>query len=198
MSIKKLTPEERDCLLSRGSIMDLELQDWEKEGMNAAHRLTLERCAAFLRAFAFRGIILDGIQAAQVSRNTVWTWRQTMEWFDLLYEQAIEEAADRIEAEAYRRAIQGYDEPVVYQGQMTQVIDHDTGEVRVLTIRKYSDSLTALMLKGAKPEKYRERQQVEHTGGAGGVLVVPAAVDPEAWAKVAKEQQEKYAGRKDE
>lgn len=55
---------------------------------------------------------------------------------------------DSLEAEAYRRAKVGWDEPV-YQGG---------GQVG--TIRKYSDTMLIFLLKAAKPEKYRERYDV--------------------------------------
>ena len=197
MAVDNLTDERKEYLLERGPISGLELEEWELEGLSPQSAMRLRKMAIFLRAFAIRGIVLDGCEAAQVSRSGVDKWR-SLEWFDILYHAATAEAADRIEAEAYRRAVTGYDEPVVYQGQMTQVIDSETGDIKVLSVRKYSDTLMTLMLKGALPDKYRERQQIEHSGGAGGVLVVPAAVDPESWAKAAKEQQAKYAGRKDD
>ena len=160
--------------------------------------MSLERRRLFLRAFAHRGIVLEGCRAAGVSRDAVYHWRETSEWFSTLYDIAVEEAADRIEAEAIRRAVDGYDEPVIYQGMPTTVVDPETGEQRQLTVRKYSDALMALVLKGARPEKYRENHKVEVEGGAGGVLIVPGAIDPKAWAEAARAQQAKFAGNEGE
>lgn len=53
--------------------------------------------------------------------------------------------AELLEAEAVRRAYEGVDEPVFYQGS-------ECGEVR-----KYSDTLLMFLLKGMMPNKYRER-----------------------------------------
>lgn len=198
MSTKNMTSEQRDFLHERGPVSELELVEWELEGLSASERLSIERRRLFLRTFANRGIVLEGCRAAGVSRSTVDKWREQSEWFEELYCIAIEEAADRIEAEAIRRAVDGYDEPVIYQGMPTTVVDPVTGEQRQLTVRKYSDALMALVLKGARPEKYRENHKVEVEGGAGGVLIVPGAIDPKAWAEAARAQQAKFAGNEGE
>jgi hypothetical protein len=193
MSLETLTPDERTILLERGPVSELELMDWEMDGLTVPQRMSLEKKRLFLRAFARRGVVLDGLSAARVSRSLIVEWRK-QEWFDVLYQAAVDEAADRIEAEAYRRAVEGYDEPVVWQGMLSTVVDGETGEEKPLTIRKYSDALMQTMLKGARPDRYRDNHHVQHEGGAGGVLIVPAAIDPESWARAAREQQAKYAG----
>lgn len=194
MGVKDMTQEERFFLHERGPVSELELVEWELDGLTVQERLSMERRRLFLRAFALRGIVLDGCRAAGVSRGAVEHWRESSEWFDTMYAIAIEEAADRIEAEAFRRAVEGYDEPVIYQGMTTTVVDRETGEEKQLVVRKFSDALLQTILKGARPEKYRENHRVEHAGAAAGVLVVPAPIDPAAWAKAAAEQQAKYAG----
>lgn len=194
MTAKNMTDEERLFLHERGPVSELELVEWELEGLTTQERLSIERRRLFLRAFALRGIVLDGCRAAGVSRGAVEHWRETSEWFDTMYAIAIEEAADRIEGEAFRRAVEGYDEPVIYQGMPTVVKDAVTGEDKQLFVRKYSDALMQTLLKGSRPDKYRDNHKVEHVGGAGGVLVVPAAVDPASWYKTVQEQQAKYAG----
>ncbi|UTC27943.1 terminase small subunit [Stenotrophomonas phage A1432] len=194
MSHKDLTDERRMFLHERGPVSELELVDWEISDLTPPERMSMEKRRLFLRAFATRGIVLDGCKAAGVSRSAVEHWRESSEWFDTMYAIAIEEAADRIEGEAYRRAVEGYDEPVIYQGMTTTVIDPETMQEKQLTVRKYSDSLMAMILRGARPEKYRENYKVEHSGAAGGVLVIPAPIDPVSWAKQVKEQQAKYAG----
>jgi len=197
MAKRTLTDIEKEALMARGPVSELTIEEGDFEGLTGPQRLSLSRQVAFLRAFAIRGIVLDGIEAAKVSRGLVnGYWRKEDEWFSTLYDMAVSEAADRIEAEAHRRAVTGYDEPVIYQGLPTRITDAETGEEKTLTVRKYSDQLMALLLKGSKPEKYRDNHKVEHGFGEGttGVLVVPAPVDPEAWAKAAREQQAKYAG----
>lgn len=61
---------------------------------------------------------------------------------------------ERLETEAQRRAVEGWDEPVFHEGR-------EVGKKR-----RYSDTLLIFTLKGLAPDRYRERQQVEHTGDA--------------------------------
>ena len=51
---------------------------------------------------------------------------------------ALEEAADALLAEAWRRATEGVEEPIMHQGQV------------VTTVRKYSDLLLIFLLKSAR------------------------------------------------
>jgi hypothetical protein len=73
-----------------------------------------------------------------------------------LYRAAFEEAAvvagQALEDEAVRRAKEGYDEPLFYQGQPTGY-----------TIRRYSEGLLMMVLKGWRPERYRDKT-VTHKG----------------------------------
>jgi hypothetical protein len=67
-----------------------------------------------------------------------------------------------LEAKARRRAVEGMETPILYQGKMcyTDEIDPKTGEVRKserpLSTRRYSDALLMFLPKGARPEKYRD------------------------------------------
>src|SRR5690606_18484748 len=69
--------------------------------------------------------------------------------FAAAWDEAMEQASDALEVEARRRAIEGWDEPVFYQGMETGMV------------RKFSDTLLIFLLKGARPEKYRDR--IDHT-----------------------------------
>lgn len=66
---------------------------------------------------------------------------------------ALEAGNDVLEAEALRRAVDGVDEPVFTQ--KGELAGH---------VRKYSDTLLALLLKAHLPEKFRERSEVKHAG----------------------------------
>lgn len=79
-------------------------------------------------------------------------------WFARLWEEAVSEGADRLEEEAWRRATEGTERPVYQGGQM------------VGTVREFSDTLMVLLLKGHKPDKYRERASLEHSGPNGGPI----------------------------
>jgi hypothetical protein len=81
----------------------------------------------------------------------------------------VDESRDILEAEAWRRANEGYTEPVVSHGKI--VYDKDGTP---LMVRKYSDTLMQTLLKGHHPEKYRERIAAEHTGKDGAPLQITA------------------------
>lgn len=112
--------------------------------------LTPERKRAFLLTLADTGQVKRAAQTIGMSRETVYQWRREDPEFAKAWERALEIAAEGLEDEAYRRAHDGVEEPVHYMG------------MAVDTVTKYSDTLLIFLLKGMKPEKYRER--VEHSG----------------------------------
>ena len=98
----------------------------------------------FLEALANSGNVRVACNAAGIERSTAYRARTKDEAFKKKWDVAIDDAADLLEAEAYRRAIQGVDRPVFYRG------------IQVGTVRAYSDPLLIFLLKGARPYKYRE------------------------------------------
>lgn len=161
------------------------------DAMDQQRASAWRRRTAFLREFARTGVVAAAVRAAGVGPDVVKHWRKDPA-FRELYDEAREEAADALEQEARRRALDGYDEPVLYRGLPTIARDPATGEERLLTVRRYSDQLLAILLKAARPEKFRENHSVE-VEARGGVLVVPAAIDPESWARTAAAQQAESA-----
>lgn len=111
---------------------------------------------AFLAHLAETGILSDAAAAAGVDRSNVFRRRQDDPEFAQAVEQAIDMAADKLEAEARRRALEGVEEPVYQGGQL------------VGTKRVYSDALLALLLKGRRKKVFAER--VEQTGADGGPI----------------------------
>lgn len=78
-------------------------------------------------------------------RTAVYQWRREDPEFARRWECAIDDAVEAMEAEADRRAMEGTEKPVFYQG------------AKCGTIREYSDTLLIFRLKALKPEKYRDR-----------------------------------------
>lgn len=203
-----MTTEQLDPAIFEAIEPLADFRQWPKEivqavgaqiGDPARAAIALTKMRLFLNRFAVTGNVREAIYAAQTSNGTLRRWRADFPWFDEMFHDALTEAADLLEQEARRRALSGYEDPVIYQGQMTMVVDPETGMEKPLTVRKYSDSLMALMLKGMKPDRYRDRQQVEHTtadGAATGVLIVPATPDLKTWSQIAEEQQAKYNSRR--
>jgi len=119
------------------------------KGRRPARIARLKR-GQFLANFALTGNVQEAAQAAGIGRRTHYDWLKSDPAYEQAYQVASEDAADRMEREAYRRAVEGTDKPV-YQG------GHLVG-----TVREYSDVLLIFLLKGIRPEKFRER--VEHSG----------------------------------
>lgn len=111
----------------------------------------------FLNELRVRGNITDAAAAAGMSRTTFYEWRRSDPAFAEAWAEALDEAADTLERETWRRAVEGVEEPVF--GRVGKDQDGEIG-----TIRRYSDSLMQLLLRAHKPEKYRERHEVQATG----------------------------------
>lgn len=88
------------------------------------------------------------------SRLRIMHWTKKDKKFRERLVLASEEAADRLEEAARERAVEGWEEPVYQRGEL------------VGSVRKYSDSLLAMLLKGAKPQKYRDVVGVQNETAA--------------------------------
>jgi hypothetical protein len=106
----------------------------------------------FLAELARTGVVLTACKKARIGRTTAYKIRDEDEEFAAAWDAALDDAADEMEEEAHRRAVKGVLKPV-YQGGK-----------KVGSIREYSDTLLIFLLKGAKPEKFRERADVRHSG----------------------------------
>lgn len=164
---------------------------------------------AFLAALSVHGVMSRAAEAAGVDRTTPWRRRESDPEFAKACQEAIDQAADALETEARRRALDGVCEPVVYQGQPTYVHEvdeagypvYDTvqeeragfdekgnpvtqlvdvkrprrkldadGQPIMLTVRKHSDSLLALLLKGRRKAVFADRTEL--TGANGGPVAI--------------------------
>jgi predicted DNA-binding transcriptional regulator AlpA len=74
--------------------------------------------------------------------------------FASAWDEALTLGVEGLEDEARRRAYEGWLEPVWNKG------------VECGVVRKFSDTLLIVLLKGHKPEKYRENARIEHAGKA--------------------------------
>lgn len=119
----------------------------------------------FLQAFSMTANVRAACMKAGISRNTVYEWAEHDESFSLLYKQAELDANDLIRGELFRRAVQGYEKPVVSMGRQVFVREEVNGKTieKPLMEKVYSDSLLSLLAKARMPE-FRDKQQVEHSG----------------------------------
>ena len=101
---------------------------------------------AFLAAFRATGNVRLACKAASVGRSSHYRWLEKDAEYHSAFNLAKEDATDVLEAEAHRRAVEGWEEEVGwYKGEAGG------------TVRKYSDVLLIFLLKALRPEKYRER-----------------------------------------
>jgi hypothetical protein len=122
---------------------------------------------AFLASYAETGIISQSAKLCFIARSQIYEWLKDDPQFAEGMTEAEEKAVDRLEQEARRRAVEGVRKPV-YQGGK-----------KVGFVQEYSDTLLIFLLKGAKPEKYRERLSHEITGKDGGPVEVRQLTDEE-------------------
>ena len=120
-------------------------------------KLTRERQERFLKALAETGIVSAAVEMAGTSRTRVYELRKHDAGFAAAWEEADERAADALEAEAWRRAVDGVQEPLVRGGK---VVRDDDGQP--IAIRRYSDALMIALLKARRPERFKDRAVVEH------------------------------------
>jgi hypothetical protein len=116
-------------------------------------RANIEGRALFLAALAQGHTVTAAARTAAVPRSTAYAWRESDPEFAKQWEDAYNAGTEAFEQEARRRAIEGIERGVYYQGE------------RVDTQREYSDTLMMFMLKARAPEKYRERLDVKHDVG---------------------------------
>lgn len=123
--------------------------------MAVTARLTKAKRALFLEALGDSGIVTQACARFGLARASVYRWRDQDESFAQAWAQALERGVDALEDEAVRRALEGRLEPVFYQGK-------ECGAVR-----KYSDALLMFMLKARRPQTYKDRAALEHSGKDG-------------------------------
>lgn len=104
----------------------------------------------YLAAIALTGSSVAAAEAAGIAPTTYRRARKSDAEFAQAEREARRAAADRLELEARRRAVEGVLEPVYHQGQICGVL------------RRYSDKLLMKLLDGNKPKKFRQRVENVH------------------------------------
>lgn len=110
----------------------------------------------FLEQFKATGTITGAARATGIHRDTHYEWLQLDADYLARFTQAEVEAVDLLETEARRRALVGTERGVYYQGR------------KIDTYKETSDTLLIFLLKGRRPDIYRDR--FEHTGKGGGPI----------------------------
>jgi hypothetical protein len=107
----------------------------------------------FLGALRDSGNVRASCAAAGIDRSTAYRTYKTSPEFAMQWDESLEEAIDTLEGAAWSRARDGVvrHEPLMYQGQ----------QVGEKVITEYSDTLMTVLLKAHRPEKYRERFDIQ-------------------------------------
>lgn len=144
---------------------------------------------AFLAALTEVPVVQHACDVAGIQRSTAYRAREADKEFRQAWDDAMEAGIDRAEREVFRRGVEGYHEPVIHQGRLQfvyeryteidpdgvekehyrQVLD-DKGQPVPLTIRKHSDAMVAMWLKGRRKSVFADRTEI--TGADGGPLAV--------------------------
>lgn len=125
-----------------------------------AHK-TDEELQAYIDNLRLHGVRSKAARAAGMSLRTVMQYVDADEAFAEEERLAQIEAADHLEEEARRRAVDGVTRmKVLGSGKNASFIEE----------QHYSDGLLTLLLKGAMPEKYAERSKQELSGPGGAAI----------------------------
>jgi len=116
-------------------------------------KYTPRRARAFLEAFRRTCNVTTAAEAAGVARRTVYDWRDRYPEFAEAWQEAESEACDRLEAEAWRRAVVGYDRPIYQHGRL---VGHE---------RQFSDRLLLALLATHRPERFSRDRGALPFGG---------------------------------
>ena len=109
-------------------------------------KLTAKKRERFIEVLSESANVTLAAQAIGMARAYMYEVREQDPAFAALWDDALQMAADAMEQEAWRRAMQGTDKPVFYQG------------VECGHIKEYSDTLLMFRLKAIRPEQYRDNQ----------------------------------------
>jgi hypothetical protein len=106
----------------------------------------------FLDAFAHCGTCTGAAKLSGVDDRRHRQWLEESEQYRKDFQVAKDRAADTLEAEARRRACEGYDDPIFFQG------------MQVGSVKRYSDLLMIFLLKAARPDTFRDYHSVNVKG----------------------------------
>lgn len=114
--------------------------------------ITREQFARFFGVLAICGNVSEACRRAKISRVIAYRYKKRSKAFSDAWDEAARVGLLCLEDEARRRAFQGWDKPVFYQGE------------QVAVTQEYSDTLLMFLLNGGMSEKYKHRQVTEHAG----------------------------------
>ena len=172
--------------------------DWAySRGMSTAPK-PYDWRVLFLRALAEMPVIGHACDAAGINRSTLSRARDSDKEFAQAMDEAMATGIDLAEQAAFKRGVLGFEEPVIDKGRLAYRYERYTvkhthaetgeeveeekwrmaldanGQPIPLTVRKHSDALLSLILKGRRKEVYADRTEL--TGANGQPMEVDQTV----------------------
>jgi hypothetical protein len=123
---------------------------------------------AFLESYRLWANISYACEQSGVARPNIYYWQEHDEAFAKAFHIAEQAATERLEKEAWRRAVEGspYERTSYWHGE-------PVGTDRKI---EYSDNLLMLLLRARRPDLYREKVDV----AVNQVIKTVAGVDPQS------------------
>lgn len=112
----------------------------------------------FLHHYAQHGLKATAAKAVGVTAYQIDKFAENCIEFETSLRETEELVADRIEAEVYRRAVDGIDKNIYYQGDICG------------TETQYSDALLQTLIKAKRRKQFGDKTEL--TGAGGGALQI--------------------------
>lgn len=121
---------------------------------------TPENVKKFFEKLSMSRNVAHACRSIGIARSTAYDWREEDENFKRMWDEALKIADDTIEHTAWGRAIEGWEEPVFYRGEICGYV------------RKYSDPCLLALMRGNIPDKYKDRSEIQQTNTTRAVVHV--------------------------
>ncbi len=131
-----------------------DMSKYRRNARSFTKEQVIEAKGTVVRSLAMHGNLRQATDSAGIRRALAYEWRKKDPVFAAAWDDAVEEAHDRIEEEMWRRGIDGFARPVIYKGKIT---DQYTD---------YSDSLLQTLARGNRPNKFKDRTEHSTPPGA--------------------------------
>src|SRR5215813_2043956 len=120
--------------------------------MRRGTKVPTKKIERFLNALARGFSVQRACDEIGIARKTAYKLRQRLPDLAERWAEAIEAGTDYLEDEARRRAAEGVSKPVFYQGEQCG------------SVQEFSDTLLIFLLKGRRPEKFRDNINLDVSG----------------------------------
>jgi hypothetical protein len=115
-----------------------------------------------------RGVLVEACRAAGITKQGAYQYRARHPDFAAAWEEAVEEAAGRAEAELYRRGVYGWERPVYFGGR------------QVGAERLYSDQCLIAFLRARSPAYRRRAAALERRAPPGRPVATRTEAEEDA------------------